>query len=66
MHGDLVSYFGGRMALVSYFDTARRLASFLAKKARFVTTSKVRSCHKARSPMWSLVDTTRVKPYVNR
>ena len=57
MHGDLVSYlvlhtgqassFGGCMALVSYLDTARRLASFLAKKPRFVTTSKVRSCHKA-------------------
>ena len=27
--------------------TARRPVSFLAKKARFVTTSKVRSCHKA-------------------
>ena len=57
MHGDLVSYFsihtgqassfGGCMAQASYLDTARRLASFLAKKARFVTTSKVRSCHKA-------------------
>ena len=35
------------MALVSYLDTARRPVSFLAKKARFVTTSKVRSCHKA-------------------
>ena len=35
------------MAQASYFDTARRLASFLAKKPRFVTTSKVRSCHKA-------------------
>ena len=55
--GDLVSYlilhtgqassFGGCMAQASYLDTARRLASFLAKKARFVTTSKVRSCHKA-------------------
>ena len=29
----------GAMALVSYLDTARRLASFLAKKTRFVTTS---------------------------
>ena len=35
--------------LVSYLDTARRPVSFLAKKARFVTTSNVRSCHKARS-----------------
>ena len=38
------------MAQASYFDTARRLASFLAKKTRFVTTSKLlnfRSCHKA-------------------
>ena len=37
------------MAQASYFDTARRPVSFLAKKARFVTTSKVRSCHKAGS-----------------
>ena len=35
------------MAQASYFDTARRLASFLAKKTRFVTTSTGRSCHKA-------------------
>ena len=33
------------MAQASYSDTARRPVSFLAKKARFVTTSKVRSCH---------------------
>ena len=42
LHTGLVSSFGGCMAQASYFDTARRLASFLAKKARFVTTSKVR------------------------
>ena len=47
LHTGLVSSFGGCMAQASYFDTARRLASFLAKKTRFVTTSKVRSCHKA-------------------
>ena len=64
MHGDLVSYFsihtdqassfGGCMAQASYLDTGRRLASFLAKKSRFVTTSKlevvtkrVRDRHKA-------------------
>ena len=57
IHGGLVSYFsihtgqassfGGCMAQASYLDTARRLASFLAKKARFVTTSNLRSCHKA-------------------
>ena len=35
------------MAQASYFDTARRPVSFLAKKARFVTTSNLRSCHKA-------------------
>eukprot|EP01043_Picozoa_sp_COSAG02_P057894 COSAG02_NODE_7111_length_3179_cov_2.701299_3_plen_102_part_00 len=29
------------MAQASYLDTARRLASFLAKKARFVTTSNL-------------------------
>ena len=28
------------MAQASYFDTARRPVSFLAKKASFVTTSK--------------------------
>ena len=39
LHTGLVSYFGGCMAQASYFDTARRLASFLAKKPRFVTTS---------------------------
>ena len=43
----LLASFGGCMAQASYFDTARRPVSFLAKKARFVTTSKVRSCHKA-------------------
>ena len=47
LHTGLVSSFGGCMAQASYFDTARRPVSFLAKKARFVTTSKVRSCHKA-------------------
>ena len=46
-HTGQVSSFGGCMAQASYFDTARRLASFLAKKPRFVTTSKLRSCHKA-------------------
>ena len=46
----LVSSFGGCMAQASYFDTARRPVSFLAKKARFVKTSKVRSCHKATYP----------------
>eukprot|EP01044_Picomonas_judraskeda_P012954 COSAG03_NODE_1909_length_3367_cov_9.998164_5_plen_80_part_00 len=39
LHTDLVSSFGGCMAQASYFDTARRLSSFLAKKTRFVTTS---------------------------
>ena len=43
----LVSSFGGCMAQASHFDTARRPVSFLAKKARFVTTSNLRSCHKA-------------------
>ena len=47
LHTGQASSFGGCMAQASYFDTARRLASFLAGKARFVTTSKVRSCHKA-------------------
>eukprot|EP01044_Picomonas_judraskeda_P004871 COSAG03_NODE_439_length_7918_cov_13.498785_5_plen_138_part_00 len=47
LHTGLVSSFGGCMAQASYFDTARRPVSFLAKKARFVTTSNVRSCHKA-------------------
>ncbi len=46
-HTAQASSFGGCMAQASYFDTARRLASVLAQKARFVTTSKVRSCHKA-------------------
>ena len=64
-HTDLVSYFsihagqassfGGCMAQASYLDTGRRLASFLAKKARFVTTSKVRSCHKACLPRSAIV-----------
>ena len=49
LHTGLVSSFGGCMAQASYFDTARRPVSFLAKKARFVTTSNVRSCHKATS-----------------
>ena len=40
LHTGLVSSFGGCMAQASYFDTARRPVSFLAKKARFVTTSK--------------------------
>ena len=39
LHTGLVSSFGGCMAQASYFDTARRPVSFLAKKARFVTTS---------------------------
>ena len=47
LHTGLVSSFGGCMAQASYFDTARRPVSFLAKKARFVTTSNLRSCHKA-------------------
>ena len=47
-HTDQASSFGGCMALVSYLDTARRPVSFLAKKARFVTTSNlIRGCHKA-------------------
>ena len=33
-----VSSFGGCMAQVSYFNTARRPVPFLAKNARFVTT----------------------------
>eukprot|EP01043_Picozoa_sp_COSAG02_P026151 COSAG02_NODE_1498_length_12281_cov_14.846741_7_plen_86_part_00 len=39
LHTGQASSFGGCMALVSYLDTARRPVSFLAKKARFVTTS---------------------------
>jgi hypothetical protein len=46
-HTDQASSFGGCMALVSYLDPSRCRVSFLAKKARFVTTSNVRSCHKA-------------------
>ena len=49
IHAGQASSFGGCMALVSYFDTARRPVSFLAKKPRFVTTSNLRSCHKAQA-----------------
>ena len=41
LHTGQASSFGGCMALVSYLDTARRPVSFLAKKARFVTTSNL-------------------------
>ena len=56
LHTGLVSSFGGCMAQASYFDTARRPVSFLAKKARFVTTSNLRSCHKAQAYLgrWGL------------
>ena len=47
LHTGQASSFGGCMTLVSYLDTARRSVSLLAKKARFVTTSNLRSCHKA-------------------
>ena len=47
LHTGMASSFGGCMAQASDLNAARRLVSFLAKTARFVTTSNVRSCHKA-------------------
>ena len=58
LHAGQASSFGGCMAQASYFDTARRPVSFLAKKARFVTTSNLRSCHKA-TGLFALHDRSR-------